>query len=117
MHSCPSSAEQKVFQVYGKDGIDLVVVQQRSPALKVSRPGASIYLDLNSSLKSRKQEFIDALLEFIQNSGVTSVLFLSGVDLSNRTDAQMLYVSRYPVILYPLLTRNVLELQHTTYIP
>jgi len=61
------------LELYGKDGLDLVVVQQRSP-----------------TLKSQKHEFIRALLEFIQTSGVVSALFLSGVDLSNRTDSQML---------------------------
>jgi len=36
-----------------------------------------------------KQEFIDTLLNFIKESKFSSALFLSGVDLSNRTDAQM----------------------------
>ncbi|KAJ7902051.1 proteasome assembly chaperone 2 [Mycena olivaceomarginata] len=62
------------LELYGKAGLDIVVVQQRSPALK-----------------SQKQEFIRTLLEFIETSGVASALFLSGVDLSNRTDSQMLY--------------------------
>ncbi|KAJ7702978.1 proteasome assembly chaperone 2 [Mycena rosella] len=61
------------LELYGKDGLDMIVIQQRSPALK-----------------SQKHEFIHALLEFIQTSGVASALFLSGVDLSNRTDSQML---------------------------
>jgi len=61
------------LELYGKDGLDIVVLQQRSPALK-----------------SRKHEFIHDLLEFIQTSGVASALFLSGVDLSNRTDSQMI---------------------------
>ncbi|KAJ7072118.1 PAC2 family-domain-containing protein [Mycena amicta] len=59
--------------VYGKAGLDVVVVQQRSPALK-----------------SQKQEFVDALLDFVNTSGFAAALFLSGVDLSNRTDSQML---------------------------
>jgi hypothetical protein len=42
--------------------------------------------------QSRKQDFIVALLDFVKSSSVGSVLFISGVDLSNRTDAQMLYV-------------------------
>ncbi|KAJ7647118.1 PAC2 family-domain-containing protein [Roridomyces roridus] len=61
------------LELYGKDGLDVVIVQQRSPALK-----------------SQKHEFISALLEFIETSGVAAVLFLSGVDLSNRTDSQMI---------------------------
>ena len=36
-----------------------------------------------------KQEFINALLEFIRTSGVSAVVFLGGVDTSDRTDAQM----------------------------
>jgi proteasome assembly chaperone 2 len=43
-----------------------------------------------SSLQSRKQDFIESLLEFIKVSNFGAALFLSGVDLSNRTDAQML---------------------------
>ncbi|KAJ7497511.1 PAC2 family-domain-containing protein [Mycena latifolia] len=61
------------LELYGKDGLEIIVIQQRSPALK-----------------SQKHEFIHALLEFIQTSGVASALLLSGVDLSNRTDSQML---------------------------
>ncbi|KAJ7188023.1 PAC2 family-domain-containing protein [Mycena filopes] len=60
------------LELYGKSGVDVVVLQQRSP-----------------TLKSQKQEFIQALLEFVKTSGVASALFLSGVDLSNRTDTQM----------------------------
>lgn len=43
-------------------------------------------------LESRKQEFADSLVAFIKTSGVSAVLFLSGVDVSDRTDSQMLYV-------------------------
>ncbi|KAF8919886.1 PAC2 family-domain-containing protein [Mucidula mucida] len=60
-------------ELFGSDEVNLIVMQQRSP-----------------TLKARKQEFVDALLGFIQKSGFTSVTFLSGVDLSNRTDAQMM---------------------------
>ncbi|KAJ7079132.1 PAC2 family-domain-containing protein [Mycena belliarum] len=61
------------LELYGKAGTEVLVVQQRSPALK-----------------SQKHEFIHALLNFIRTSGVASALFLSGVDLSNRMDSQML---------------------------
>jgi len=61
------------LELYGHSSIDFVVVQQRSPVLK-----------------SRKQDFIESLLEFIKVSNFGAALFLSGVDLSNRTDAQML---------------------------
>ncbi|KAF9051110.1 hypothetical protein BDZ89DRAFT_1056982 [Hymenopellis radicata] len=60
-------------ELFGSDDVNLIVMQQRSP-----------------TLKARKQEFVDELLAFIQKSGFTSVTFLSGVDLSNRTDAQMM---------------------------
>jgi proteasome assembly chaperone 2 len=43
-------------------------------------------------LEALKQEFADALIAFIKTSGVSAVLFLSGIDLSDRTDSQMLYV-------------------------
>ncbi|KAF7306075.1 Proteasome assembly chaperone 2 [Mycena chlorophos] len=61
------------LELYGKPGLDVVIVQQRSPALK-----------------SQKHEFVAALLDFVNTSGVTAALFLSGVDLSNRTDSQMM---------------------------
>jgi len=61
------------LELYGRDGINVVVIQQRSPVLK-----------------SQKQEFVDTLLQFIETSGVTSALFLSGMDQSTRTDVQML---------------------------
>ncbi|KAF5380593.1 hypothetical protein D9615_004615 [Tricholomella constricta] len=60
------------LELYGAPNSDLLVIQQRSPVLK-----------------SKKQDFVTGLLGFIQTSGVASVLFLSGVDLSNRTDSQM----------------------------
>ncbi|KAG6830461.1 hypothetical protein H0H92_000614 [Tricholoma furcatifolium] len=60
-------------ELYGATELNILVIQQRSPVLK-----------------SRKEDFVSSLLQWIQTSGVASVLFLSGVDLSNRTDAQML---------------------------
>lgn len=41
----------------------------------------------------RKQEFINALLHFLRESRLTAILFLSGVDMSNRTDEQMMFVA------------------------
>lgn len=67
------------LELYGKANGDLVIMQQRSPVLK-----------------SRKQEFVVALLDFIKSSSLGSVLFISGVDLSNRTDAQM-FTSTYHI--------------------
>ncbi|EPQ57034.1 hypothetical protein GLOTRDRAFT_115124 [Gloeophyllum trabeum ATCC 11539] len=61
------------IELYGQDGVSIVVVQQRSPALK-----------------NRKQEFTESLLDFIQTSGIASVLFLSGINSSNRADSQMI---------------------------
>jgi len=66
------------LELYGKEGIDIVVMQQRSPALK-----------------DRKHQFVQDLLTFIQNSKFSAVLFLSSVDMSNRTDAQMLTPTYY----------------------
>ncbi|TFY51589.1 hypothetical protein EVG20_g10928, partial [Dentipellis fragilis] len=62
------------LELYGSDASSVVVIQQRSPALK-----------------ARKQEFIDSLLKFIEESQFSAILFLSGVDSSNRTDEQMQY--------------------------
>jgi len=46
-----------------------------------------------TSLQSRKQEFIDTLSQFLRESKFATTLFLSGVDMSNRTDAQMMFVT------------------------
>ncbi|KAG6333633.1 hypothetical protein ID866_5458 [Astraeus odoratus] len=61
------------LELFGSDNSSIAVIQQRSPVLK-----------------SSKQDFTDALLEFIRTSCVSAVIFLGGVDMSNRTDAQML---------------------------
>jgi len=60
------------LEMFGRDDSHIVFIQQRSPVLK-----------------SRKAEFIASLSAFIAESRFAAVLFLSGVDLSNRTDAQM----------------------------
>jgi hypothetical protein len=46
-----------------------------------------------SFFQSRKQEFIDELLQFVRQSRFSANLILSGVDMSNRTDAQMMFVA------------------------
>ncbi|KAF5352005.1 hypothetical protein D9756_007527 [Leucocoprinus leucothites] len=61
------------LELYGKPEFGVMTLQQRSPVLK-----------------SRKEDFVAALLEFIKTSKFASVLFLAGVDVLNRTDAQML---------------------------
>jgi proteasome assembly chaperone 2 len=80
------------LKVYGKPGIGIMTLQQRSPVLKVRF--FSSYLDFSGKLtfleKSRKEDFVSALLEFVKTSEFACVLFLSGVDMLNRTDAQML---------------------------
>ncbi|KIY74317.1 hypothetical protein CYLTODRAFT_484638 [Cylindrobasidium torrendii FP15055 ss-10] len=60
-------------ELYSRDDKNIIVMQQRSPPLK-----------------ARKQEFVHELLSFLQESHFSAVLFASGVDLSNRTDAQMI---------------------------
>ncbi|PAV18989.1 proteasome assembly chaperone 2 [Pyrrhoderma noxium] len=60
------------LELYGKDGIDVVVIQQRSPILK-----------------SHKDAFTSTFSNFIKESQFSAVLLLSGVDLSNRSDSQM----------------------------
>jgi hypothetical protein len=55
-------------------------------------------------VQTRKQEFIDALFQFLKESRLSATLFLSGVDMSNRTDAQMMFVTFHasPVREYSL---------------
>jgi len=60
------------LELYSRQDVNIVVIQQRSPVLK-----------------SRKDEFISDLCSFIQSSKFSAVVFLSGVDTSNRTDEQM----------------------------
>jgi proteasome assembly chaperone 2 len=82
--------------VFGKEGCDILVIQQRSPVLLVRLSAMSHFglPPLNRVfLQPRKQEFIDALLQFLQESRLSATLFLSGVDMSNRTDAQMMFVT------------------------
>lgn len=44
-------------------------------------------------IQSRKETFTASLLKFVQENGVGAVLYLTGVDLTNRSDAQMKYAS------------------------
>ncbi|KAI0029665.1 hypothetical protein K488DRAFT_80053 [Vararia minispora EC-137] len=50
------------LELYGRDGVDVV---------------------------SQKEQFLAALLGFIADSDFSTILFLAGVDVSNRTDEQM----------------------------
>ncbi|KAF9049932.1 PAC2 family-domain-containing protein [Panaeolus papilionaceus] len=61
------------LEIYGDNKVDFVVIQQRSPVLKL-----------------RKQDYVDALLDFIKTNKFGAVLFLGGVDLSERMDSQMI---------------------------
>ncbi|KAH7916538.1 PAC2 family-domain-containing protein [Hygrophoropsis aurantiaca] len=61
------------LELYASEAQNIAVIQQRSP-----------------TLKAFKQEFVDALLQFISASGASAALFLGSVDMSNRTDSQML---------------------------
>jgi len=89
--------------VYGSPEVDFVVIQQRSPALKVSKASFvhdSLILTLGFDTQSGKDEYIKALLEFIKTSKFSAVLFLSGVDLSNRMDSQMMCVKYHISLRY-----------------
>ncbi|KXN91077.1 Proteasome assembly chaperone 2 [Leucoagaricus sp. SymC.cos] len=61
------------LELYGKPEIGILVLQQRSPVLK-----------------SRKEDFVTAIIDFIESSKFACAVFLTGVDVLNRTDAQML---------------------------
>jgi len=78
------------LELFGKEECDIVVIQQRSPVLV-----------------SRKQEFIDELLQFVRQSRFSANIILSGVDMSNRTDAQMITPTYY---IHP---RNSPSWQHS----
>ncbi|PVF98952.1 hypothetical protein CPB86DRAFT_757524 [Serendipita vermifera] len=66
------------LEVFSSDTSGVVVVQQRSPVLKVF-----------------KEEFVQALLKWIQDSNFKTVVMLAGVDTTNRSDAQMHTPSYY----------------------
>lgn len=78
--------------VFGRDNVNVTVIQQRSPALKVTKPtlGRDLTMLIPHPTKSSKQDFVESLLEFIRTSGASAVLIIGGVDMSNRTDPQML---------------------------
>ncbi|TRM69476.1 PAC2 family-domain-containing protein [Schizophyllum amplum] len=68
------------IEVYGTENASFAVIQQRSPVLK-----------------THKQDFIDAILSFVNQSGVSALVTLSGVDMSNRMDEQMM-IPTYHII-------------------
>ncbi|KAF8332034.1 PAC2 family-domain-containing protein [Cantharellus anzutake] len=61
------------LELFGKEGHPFYLLQQRSPVIK-----------------SCKSEFISALIDFAQKQKFSSVLILSGLDLSHRDDAHMI---------------------------
>ncbi|KAH7888704.1 PAC2 family-domain-containing protein [Phlebopus sp. FC_14] len=66
------------LELFGSSSTDIAVIQQRSPVLKAF-----------------KKDFCHDLLEFTRTSGVSAVIFMAGVDMSNRHDAQMLTPTTY----------------------
>ncbi|CAK5281792.1 unnamed protein product [Mycena citricolor] len=93
------------LELYGTPGLDVVFAQQRSPVLK-----------------SQKAEFVSAFSDFIRTSGIAATLVLSGVDLSNRTDSQMItptyQLSRPDVSTTPLARLASLPLpKYTSPVP
>ena len=76
-----------------------MVIQQRSPVLVVRvLCSYNVYGLLGLApdcvlSQPRKQEFVDSLFQFVQEHRFSAVLILSGVDMSDRTDAQMMWVS------------------------
>ncbi|WVW81907.1 hypothetical protein I302_103907 [Kwoniella bestiolae CBS 10118] len=61
------------LEVYGNEGSELYVIQQRSP-----------------TLKTKKDEHVELIREFIQSSGFGVVLLLASLDAANQDDAQLL---------------------------
>jgi len=79
------------IELFGKKDVDFVVIQQRSPVLK-----------------AQKEKFVSALLEFAKEVGFKAILFVSGVDATNRTDSQM------HIPLYHLLPNSSTSLDQST---
>ncbi|TEB37415.1 hypothetical protein FA13DRAFT_1761747 [Coprinellus micaceus] len=85
------------LELFSSPESEVVIIQQRSPVLV-----------------SRKQEFADSLLSFIQTSQFSSVLFMSGMDVAGRTDAQMMtptYQIRLPQFQLSLLGTSLHRLE------
>jgi hypothetical protein len=108
------------FIVYGREEFNILIIQQRSPVLNVCNPirkedpFSNIWDCIHQVFK---QEFINSLLKFAQDASFASILFLSGMSPTNRTDAQMLYAtSHLNIDVYQFLS-IVLDLQHIIYIP
>ena len=98
-YALSSTSDSDTFTVFGREGCKIVLIQQRSPVLVVrvsTFVSCNVYglLGLTPSdrvlSQSRKQAFIDSLFKFVQEHRLSAVLILSGVDMSNRTDAQMM---------------------------
>jgi proteasome assembly chaperone 2 len=80
----------------------------RNPSLRLTIP-------LFPPRQSRKQEFIESLLKFIHESPFSAALFLAGVDMSNRTDAQMTFVLSF-VFFFLVVADNELTSTPNYYI-
>ena len=77
------------IELFGNDNLNFVVIQQRSPVLKVSTGLITSQISFIIIFQARKEKFTSALIEFIKEVKFKSVLFVSGVDASNRMDSQM----------------------------
>jgi len=92
------------LELYGRDEVNVVIMQQRSPVMKTC-----------------KEEFTRSLSTFVQTSGFAACVFLSGVDMSNRTDAQMMTPTYYihppntpPLVSPPLSSLSQLPIPEYT---
>ena len=57
-----------------------------------ARPRSFILIRVCFLPQPRKQAFIDSLFQFVREHRLSAFLVLSGVDMSDRTDAQMMWV-------------------------
>ncbi|KAL1680366.1 PAC2 family-domain-containing protein [Schizophyllum commune] len=78
------------IELYGADDVPFVVIQQRSPVLK-----------------AHKQDFVEAVLEFARSSKPAALVTLSGVDMSNRMDEQMM------IPTYNIVPKGAFDLQNS----
>lgn len=81
--------------MYGKTGLNVVFLQQRSPVMRVSVNSITsledIHLEFTQSTtkKALKTDFVSGLQSLVLKNEISAVFILSGMDLSDRPEAHM----------------------------
>ncbi|KAI0320924.1 hypothetical protein OF83DRAFT_1206456, partial [Amylostereum chailletii] len=89
-----SSLELKCVGVFDPRDLVPVVGGRENGEEGVTLP-LELYANDAVDIVSRKEEFIASVYDFIKSTKFSAVIFLSGVDLSDRTDDQMMTPSYY----------------------